>query len=52
VELAHGVICVLSDNSQQIEEVCLAIEHIICHPVERAEFGERGANDWVHHKTG
>ena len=33
-------ICVPSDNTQYIQEAHIAIEHIICHLVERAVFGE------------
>lgn len=40
-ELADVVICVPSDNTQYIQETHLAVEHIICHLVERAVFGEQ-----------
>ena len=36
---ADVFICVPSDNTQHIQEAHLAIEHIICHIVERALFG-------------
>lgn len=45
-ELADVAICVPSDNTQYIQEAHLAIEHIICHLVERAVFGEHGTGDW------
>ena len=41
--LADVAICVPSDNTQHIQETHLAIEHIICHLVERALFGEQQA---------
>jgi phosphoheptose isomerase len=40
-DLADVAICVPSDNTQHIQETHLAIEHIICHLVERALFGEQ-----------
>jgi D-sedoheptulose 7-phosphate isomerase len=33
-------VCVPSDNTQHIQESHLAIEHVICHLVERALFGD------------
>jgi D-sedoheptulose 7-phosphate isomerase len=43
---ANVAICVPSDNPQHIQEAHLAVEHIICHLVERALFGESGTADW------
>jgi D-sedoheptulose 7-phosphate isomerase len=37
-ELADVAICVPSDNTQHIQETHLAIEHLVCHFVERALF--------------
>lgn len=45
--LADVCICVPSDNTQYIQETHLAIEHIICHIVERVLFGEQGTRDWA-----
>lgn len=41
-ELADVAIAIPSRNTQHIQEAHLAAEHIICHVVERALFGERG----------
>ncbi|MBI3861041.1 MAG: SIS domain-containing protein [Planctomycetia bacterium] len=38
--LAQVCICVPSENTQHIQEALLAIEHVICHCVERVIFGE------------
>ena len=38
-ELADVAICVPSANTQHIQETHLAVEHLICHLVERALFG-------------
>ena len=43
IDLADVAICVPSDNTQHIQEAHIAIEHIICHLVERAVFGEQHA---------
>ena len=40
-ELADVAICIPSDNVQHIQEAHLAVEHVICHLVERILFGER-----------
>ena len=40
LQYADVAICVPSDNTQHIQEAHIAIEHIICHLVERALFGE------------
>jgi D-sedoheptulose 7-phosphate isomerase len=49
VQLADVAICIPSENTQHIQEAHLAVEHIICHLVERALFGDhgidRGASD-------
>ena len=45
-ELVDIAICIPSDNTQHIQEAHLSIEHIICHLVERALFGEHGAGRW------
>ena len=42
LELADVAICVPSDNTQHIQETHLAIEHLLCHLVERALFDARG----------
>jgi phosphoheptose isomerase len=39
-ELAEIAICVPSDSTQHIQETHLAIEHLVCHFVERALFGQ------------
>ena len=39
LRVADIAICVPSDNTQHIQETHLAIEHILCHLVERAMFG-------------
>ena len=39
-ELADVAICVPSESTQHIQETHLAIEHLICHFVERALFGQ------------
>ena len=39
-ELADVAICVPSESTQHIQETQLAIEHLICHFVERALFGQ------------
>ncbi|MBI3864609.1 MAG: SIS domain-containing protein, partial [Planctomycetia bacterium] len=48
--LLHAVadvcVCVPSNNTQHIQETHLAVEHIVCHLVERALFGDTGAVDW------
>ena len=44
-ELAEVVICIPDDNTQQIQEAHLAVEHILCHLVERNLFGPRGCPD-------
>lgn len=41
-ELADVVICIPSATTQHIQEAHLAVEHLICHFVERAVFGESG----------
>ena len=41
VEMADVAVCVPSDNTQHIQEAHLASEHVICHLVERALFGEQ-----------
>ena len=41
LQYADVAICVPSENTQHIQEAHLAIEHIICHLVERALFGEQ-----------
>jgi D-sedoheptulose 7-phosphate isomerase len=41
LQWADVAICVPSDNTQHIQETHLAIEHIVCHLVERALFGEQ-----------
>jgi len=45
-DLADVAICIPSDNTQHIQEAHLAVEHVICHLVERAVFGEQGTRDW------
>jgi D-sedoheptulose 7-phosphate isomerase len=39
-ELAEIAICIPSENTQHIQEAHLAVEHLLCHLVERAVFGE------------
>ena len=39
-EMADVAICVPSESTQHIQETHLAIEHLICHFVERALFGQ------------
>lgn len=39
-ELADIAICVPSESTQHIQETHLAIEHLVCHFVERALFGQ------------
>lgn len=39
-EMADIAICVPSDSTQHIQETHLAIEHLVCHFVERALFGQ------------
>jgi hypothetical protein len=39
VEYADVAICVPIENTQHIQEAHIAIEHIICHLVEREVFG-------------
>jgi phosphoheptose isomerase len=51
-ELVDVAICVPSDNTQHVQETHLAIEHIICHLVERDLFGEQGTGDWGLGETG
>ncbi|MBI3866552.1 MAG: D-sedoheptulose 7-phosphate isomerase, partial [Planctomycetia bacterium] len=41
-DLADIAICVPSDSTQHIQETHLAIEHMICHFVERALFETKG----------
>lgn len=43
--LADVVIAVPSRTTQYIQEAHLAVEHLICHLVERAVFGENGAQE-------
>jgi D-sedoheptulose 7-phosphate isomerase len=43
LQFADVAICVPSENTQHIQEAHIAIEHIICHLVEREVFGERKA---------
>jgi D-sedoheptulose 7-phosphate isomerase len=43
-EMADIAICVPSDTTQHIQETHLAIEHLICHFVERALFGQIGCS--------
>ena len=45
-DLAGTAICIPSDNPQHIQEAHLAVEHILCHLVERSVFGEGGTGDW------
>ena len=37
-EFSHVCVCIPSDNTQHIQEAHLAVEHIICHLVERLLF--------------
>jgi D-sedoheptulose 7-phosphate isomerase len=47
-ELADIAICVPSESTQHIQETHLAIEHLVCHFVERALFGQiNGSNGEV-----
>ncbi len=39
-------ICIPSEHTQHVQEAHLAIEHILCHLIERAVFGERGTGNW------
>jgi len=41
-EMADIAISVPSDSTQHIQETHLAIEHLVCHFVERALFGQNG----------
>lgn len=43
-EMADVAVSVPSSNTQHIQEAHLAIEHILCHLVERSIFGEMGKN--------
>jgi D-sedoheptulose 7-phosphate isomerase len=43
LQWADVAVCIPSDNTQHIQEAHLAVEHIICHLVERAIFGDHGA---------
>ena len=45
-EFSHVCVCIPSDNTQHIQEAHLAVEHIICHLVERLLFGGCGAGSW------
>ena len=40
LQMADVAICIPSDDTQHIQEAHLAVEHIICHLVERAIFEE------------
>lgn len=42
-DLVDVAICIPSDNTQHIQEAHLAVEHIICHLVERELFGSGGS---------
>ncbi len=41
-DMADIAICVPSDSTQHIQETHLAIEHLVCHFVERALFAQNG----------
>jgi D-sedoheptulose 7-phosphate isomerase len=43
-EMADIAICVPSESTQHIQETHLAIEHLICHFVERALFGQENGS--------
>lgn len=45
-DLADVAVCIPSNETQHIQESHLVVEHILCHLVERAVFGSRGAEDW------
>lgn len=44
-ELADVAVCVPSECTAHIQETHLAIEHVVCHLVERALFGQGAAED-------
>jgi phosphoheptose isomerase len=44
--LVDVCVCIPSDNTQYIQEAHLAVEHIICHLVERALYGNLGMGNW------
>ncbi len=46
-DLADVAICVPSTKTQFIQESHLAAEHIVCHLVERALFGEMGVTESI-----
>jgi hypothetical protein len=45
--MADVAVCIPSDNTQHIQEAHLAVEHIICHLVERALFGDYGTDELI-----
>ncbi|MBS0261816.1 MAG: SIS domain-containing protein [Planctomycetes bacterium] len=45
-DIADIAICIPSDHTQHVQEAHLAVEHMLCHCVERQLFGEHGAGDW------
>ncbi len=44
-DLADKAICIPSNQPQHVQEAHLAVEHILCHLVERALFADRGPGD-------
>jgi D-sedoheptulose 7-phosphate isomerase len=45
-DLVDKAICIPSNQPQHVQEAHLAVEHILCHLVERALFGDRGSGNW------